>query len=551
MKKRGYIIFFCIFLFCGFFSYSGMKLEHDGNIIWNGIFIGKLLLVGIITGLVGGFGVTHIFLAMDKRKEKAGQSSEKPACRRGLVFGASLGMTLLAWLPVFLAFYPGNCTYDIGGQTWYIVAHHYEEHHPLAHTLLMEFFINIGKWAGDVNFGMALYILFQMVCIAGAFAFAITELYTLGVNRKWIVVLQLWSMFFIPNWYLSVSTTKDVIFTAAVLVMLFCLYKIVLNRRNTFKIDGWDIGFVVAGILMVLFRNNGKYALAVTFVIVIAAVVWGRKSRKLYMRIAGCSLCILLVGSMLLSMLAALTNATKIRKEEMLSVPVQQISRLMEYQEDIADEDRAVIDSFILDKAYENYIPSISDPVKSSVDLTYLRYHILEFAGTYFRLFLQYPGDFINAVLALDAGYLNPFDATHKDVYSWGASWLRVGWSPNEDLGLSQEPKMEKWYQALYDFADKNQYDKIPVLGYFVMPGGYLWFYLLFAGWLLWKKRYSFLLVLSYMAGYYVTLFLGPTVQLRYMYPVMAALPFLLAGMTGAFCREPLHEETEEDIKSL
>ena len=72
----------------------------------------------------------------------------------------------------------------------------------------------------------------------------------------------------------------------------------------------------------------------------------------------------------------------------------------------------------------------------------------------------------------LDAGYLNPFDATHKDVYSWGASWLRVGWSPNEDLGLSQEPKMEKWYQALYDFADKNQYDKIPVLGYFVMPGG-------------------------------------------------------------------------------
>lgn len=530
MKKRGYIIFFCIFLFAGFFTYSGMKLEKDGNIVWNGVFITKWLFTGIITGLVGGFSITRIFLALERGEKR--QNNRRILEHRGGIFAASMGMTLLAWLPVFLAFYPGNCTYDIGGQTWYIVSHHYEAHHPLAHTLLMEIFLNIGKWLGDVNLGMALYILFQMVCIAGAFAFAITTLYSLGINWKWIAVLQLWSMFFIPNWYLSISTTKDIIFTAAVLIMLICLYKIVLTQKNTLWIDGWDIGFAISGIFMSLFRNNGKYALAVTFVVAVAVAIFARENRKLYMRIAGGGLCILLVGSILFSGLNYLTNASEIRKEEMLSVPVQQMSRLMRYQEDIADEDKAVIDSFILDAAYENYIPSVSDPVKSSVDITYLRYHIWEFTGAYFSLFLQYPGDYINAVLALDAGYLNPFDSTHKDVYTWGAAWLRLGWSPNEELGLSQQPKLEKLHQALQDFADNNQYSKIPILGYFVMPGGYLWFYLIFAGWLFWKKRYSYLFVLSFMAGYYITLFLGPTVQLRYMYPVMAALPFLLAGMT-------------------
>ncbi|MBQ9135785.1 MAG: hypothetical protein IJX66_06810 [Lachnospiraceae bacterium] len=533
MKKRGYIIFSAIFFFCSLFTIAGVQLEKQGNLIWTGSFVAKLLFGSLLIGLVGGVGITTLFLAFEKRKKEAEATQGKEPMNRRWVFVMSCLGSFLVWLPVFLAFYPGNCTYDIGGQTWYIVSGNYEAHHPIAHTLLMELFVNVGIWLGSVNFGMALYVLFQMACLASAFAFGITLFYSMNMNKKWLIALQIWAMFFIPNWYLSISTTKDIIFSAAVLVMLLCLYRILLQKRNELRVDGWDIGFWITGVLMILFRNNGKYALLVTFVFSVVIILFARQNRKMFIRIGmGCA-CILVVGSLALSALSYLTKASDIRKEEMLSVPIQQLSRVMNYQKEIDEDDKEVIDGFIINAAYENYIPSIADPVKSSVDISYISGNLKGFVNTYFGLLAQYPGDFINAVLALDAGYLNPFDMTHKDVYAWGASWLRVGWSPQEELGLTQTPVFENLNKVLRDFADDNKYIDIPVLGYFVMPGGYLWMYVLLAGWLLWKKKYSYLFLLSYMAGYYVTLLLGPTVQLRYIYTVMITLPFVFVGIVA------------------
>lgn len=533
MKKRGYIIFSIIGFMCSFFSISGIKLEKGGNIIWTGSFLVRLCGLSLVLGLLVGIGITTLFIWMEKQKEKRpAEADVKKATRRKSVFGVALCGNFLAWLPCFLAFYPGNCTYDIGGQTWYIVSGNYEAHHPIAHTLLMEFFLDIGTAFENVNLGMAFYVLFQMICLAGAFTFGITFFYTLGVSKKWLIALQIWSMFFIPNWYMGISTTKDVIFSAAVLVMLLCLYKILLQNRNEWRVNGWDIAFLVTGVLMVLFRNNGKYALSVMLVFALAVVVFSKKNRKLYARIALGSVCILLAGNLVLSVLSYVTNASDIRKEEMFSVPIQQFSRVMNYRENISEEYKKVIDGFILEEAYEKYIPSISDPVKEKTNVSYLSSHLKEFVCTYFEMLVEYPGDFINAVLALDAGYLNPFDQTHEDVYTWGASWIRVGWSPYEELGLSQTPVSEKLHRIYYDFADSNAYADIPVLGWFVMPGGYLWLCMLLAGWLLWKKKYAVLFLLSYIAGYYITLLLGPTVQLRYVYTVMIVLPYMVVAAT-------------------
>lgn len=356
--------------------------------------------------------------------------------------------------------------------------------------------------------------------------------YTLGVEKKWLIALQIWSMFFVPNWYMSISTTKDVIFSAAVLVMLLCLYRIILQKRNEWHINGWDIVFWITDVLMVLFRNNGKYALLVTLVFAMIAAVCLKENRRMYARIALGSVCILLVGNLILSALSDITKASDIRKEEMLSVPIQQFSRVMNYREAVSEEYKAVIDGFIQENAYKNYIPSVSDPVKSRVDVSYIRNHLWEFVSTYFGMLADYPGDFLNAVLALDAGYLNLFDRTHEDVYTWGASLIRVGGSPYEELGLSQTPVSGELFRMYYDFAESNAYVNIPILGWVIMPGMYLWLCVLPAGWLWWKKRYSMLLVLSYVAGYYITLLLGPTVQLRYIYTVMIVLSYLLVAAT-------------------
>ncbi len=76
-------------------------------------------------------------------------------------------------------------------------------------------------------------------------------------------------------------------------------------------------------------------------------------------------------------------------------------------------------------------------------------------------------------------------------------------------------------------FADSNGYLNIPILKYILMPGIYLWLLLYFI--VLWivKKEYEKILTVSFLLGYYGTCLLGPTVQLRYVFPVMIVIPFI------------------------
>ena len=61
-------------------------------------------------------------------------------------------------------------------------------------------------------------------------------------------------------------------------------------------------------------------------------------------------------------------------------------------------------------------------------------------------------------------------------------------------------------------------------------------------------ERIAPCLPLAVIAGYYGTMLLGPTVQMRYVYPVMLALPYLVALMCGTG-RKTENEKTETEIK--
>lgn len=79
---------------------------------------------------------------------------------------------------------------------------------------------------------------------------------------------------------------------------------------------------------------------------------------------------------------------------------------------------------------------------------------------------------------------------------------------------------------------------QIPVLKYLLVPGTYLWLYLILAAWLLIHKKYRQLLPFTLILGYYATLILGPTVQMRYIYPVMTILPYLTIWLLSSVNKE-------------
>lgn len=543
--RRVFGIFALIGFLFGFFQLTGRELAQKGNILWTGAYVTRLVLLCFLVGILTG-GISCVL-----RVYFSGKLSvvSDPFERKGKLWLVSFLLIGLCWLPCYLAYYPGICAYDTTIQLGQVESGAYNDHHPIAHTLLLDGFMSLGESLfGDVNTGLAVLVLFQMLALAAALAWGITLLAKRGI-RKWILIcLQIGTMIYPFHMYMSVSVCKDVLFTVFFLLQMMALYEMIRRRKS--GPDGYDVLFFVASVGMQLYRNNGRYAMLVLFVVLVAAVLFGKGVRKFWGRIAANCLLGLLVGSLCISGLFRFTGAEQGDRREMLSMPIQQLARCMVYHggvgvmaEDDAtmDEDsKALINDFLLNESYKEYRPDIADPVKRHTNTYVVRYRTGDFVKTYLTLLGTYPGDFINAALAVNAGYFYVGDESHAYINvngrDTGLGYVQTRFLTEElnSRGVYQDSKWESLYDMMEQWADSNAYLKIPVLKYFFVPGVILWLYVLLAGVLLVRRQYDRCVPLALIMGYYATLILGPTVQLRYIYPLMLVLPF---GVLMSMCK--------------
>ena len=151
----------------------------------------------------------------------------------------------------------------------------------------------------------------------------------------------------------------------------------------------------------------------------------------------------------------------------------------------------------------------------------------------YLSLLVRYPGDYVNAALAVNAGFLSPGDVSHATINQIsgqpGLGYVQTRWVDEEmaEQGIYRNSKWVSLREGFEKWADENGYLKLPVLKYLFVPGTVLWAYLLLLGICLLKRAYNRLIPLSLVLGYFGTLILGPTVQLRYIYPLMVVLPLV------------------------
>lgn len=536
-SKRAFVIFALIGFVFGFFQVTGWDLAQKGNILWTGAYTARLLFLCALAG--AAFGGVGSFLTMRQGKEKA-------ASKTKVSWLVSFVLIVLCWLPCYLAYYPGICAYDTTIQLGQVTGGAYNDHHPIAHTLLLDGSLALGqRLFGDVNVGLALLVLFQMLALAAVFAWGISLLAKRGV-RKWILVcLQLFAMVYPFHMYMSVSVCKDVFFSVFFLLQMLALYEMIKSRS---KLGCYDILFAISSVGMQLFRNNGRYAMLVLMVILLLAVVLGKGARRFWGRVAVNCLLSLIVGSLCLSGLFKVTGAEQGDRREMLSMPIQQLARCMIYhggvgvleEDDVSMDEasKALINDFLLNESYKEYRPDIADPVKRHTNTYVARYRAEEFIRTYLGLLRDYTGDFVNATLAVNAGYLYVGDESHAYINvngrDTGLGYVQTRFLTDElnSYGVYQDSKWEGFFWLFEQWADENAYLKIPVLKYLFVPGVFLWLYLLLAGYFILHREYDKCVPLALVLGYYVTLFLGPTVQLRYIYPLMIVLPFVAALST-------------------
>ena len=452
------------------------------------------------------------------------------------IFWISFAVIFLCWIPVFLAYYPAIMSYDFHRQSqeayqgwiWF------NTHHPLVHTTLIRWFFLLGEQLGSYEVGMALFSLLQMLILSAVLAYSCNMIGRL-TGKKWPVVVSVLIFGLLPiHPVLALSVTKDILFTA--FFLLFVL--LILERRLCNKklpLVFLDIALVLTGILVNLFRNNAFYAMVIFAVIY---VLWSKRER---LRVA--LLCVLLlVGSQ-----AAKTTIQNVMdagtgsKMEMYSVFVQQMARAAIYHEDfLTEDDYATIDSYIPQKYWKNYNPAISDSIKAHVTVTTFQVwkdDIPGMLGDWFRIGLKYPNDYIDAFLAITSGYWFLDDVSHAEVLTYGddtnLGLLYTFNASKSDVfdGIESHsyfPWLLKTYQKI---VNGNCYYEWPVVNNLFKPAFYCWMLLLtmLSLWYLKEGNKQVLCLLPLI--YLLTLFLGPVVNMRYAYPIIAAIPFLLAWL--------------------
>lgn len=573
-RRKGYVLLCVLGCLFVFFVKTEKDLTANGNILWTAGYVGSTLawsvILGCVLGMVGTWVVCHMAENIAARQNSQTQSQDnmdgadgrqkaigykrfaawiQNRSGRQVILG-SLLLLLLAWLPVYLAYYPGICAYDAPVQTGQIMEHYYFDHHPIVHTLFLQGMLWLGsRIFGSVNAGMACYTAAQMLLLAGSMAYGMWVLHRRKASVAAQLSVLLLGMFFPFHWYMSVSMTKDTVFSAFLLLQLVSLTDLLMEDRRSIRPGIRDLLFGIGTVGMILFRNNGKYAMIVLLAFLFLMFCFGKWARKLWGRLFVVSTVAFGVGLFVLSAVFNITHAEQGDRREMLSMPIQQLSRCMIYHggvgvlpEDdgtMTEQDKALVHDFILDEAYREYDPGIADPVKRHTNTYVVRYRSGEFIKTYLHLLSAYPGDMINAALAVDAGFLSPFDTTHATVNQTGEKeglgYVQTRWDEGvlNERGIYKDSKFPWLYERLENWAENNGYLRIPLLKYIFVPGSYLWLYLGLAAVLFITDRKRFCLPLVIVGGYYGTMLLGPTVQMRYVYPVMLALPYLL----GLLCK--------------
>ena len=470
-----------------------------------------------------------------------------------------LAFIFVCWLPVFLAYYPSVFAYDAEGQLYQVIAGDYSTHHPLLHTLFLGAFFRLGGRMGSYSAGMAVHSVVQMLLMAGAFAGALTYLYEKRTARWTRILLLLFYGLFPTNSVLAISTTKDVLFSALVLLYTVCFYHLACDRNMQVTWKERSV-CILLGVLMLLFRNNAVYALVVSVPILFWGMrrikcdresqqedtLWdGKAAGKEYLRL---SLGILFLFAMSAVSLKALTHAQSGSPREMLSVPLQQMARVW-----VNEENGELMDDQSLRQEMEKYMPpewgfSVYDPHLADrvKNIAIIHDDPKGLIITWIRLGMGYPGIYMDAFLDNSVGLWFLLDDTHARVYGIGTE-TGFGYlsTDNRTMPAGCEIVEHSYLPGLRVFMEKivsdNEYENWPVVKFLFAPALYWWLLYLYVVVVMYKKRYREALPAIYLVAYYLTLLLSPTVLIRYMYPLVVTVPVILSCLTS--------EKKEENVK--
>ena len=506
------------FVFCCAMALRLDALQYTG---WDGL----ALSLGI--GLCAGPAAGEAAIALMKLLEQLPVRGK--GCRRP--FALAFAVLLLCYLPYVIAFFPGITGYDMDFQVQMITTGEYSSHHPLLHTLFIGLCMKLGEWLfHSVTIGYGIHTVLQTVLLAAAMAYALQWLSQRGCSRAlWWGILAFFALS-PQHGIMAVSGTKDILFSAAALVLAVEVYRFFTEPERAGKPLIWmaDVLLLVcAGML----RKNMIYGLVA---LLLLCVVFARKA--LGKRFWAFALAGMLLAQSGMSILAAATNAENGSIREVLCVPFQQLARIHELyglDEPVGYEAREVM-PFV-----DDYSPERADHVKRQARVDTPE-RLIRFIKLWLRESVHYPIEYIDAFLLNCKGFWSMEDTSFTTTYDLpdGTRFGCMVVTNNDSLGIDFANLFPAFHQLCMKLFQLNGYMNYPVLWSLLHPALYSWLLLFGLAWAALRKNKGMLITLGVLASYLLTLLAGPCALIRYSYYLMLAMPVLLCAMAARSAKE-------------
>ncbi len=469
------------------------------------------------------------------RREKSTPQEAKGAFQKIFI------VLLLAWLPYYLASFPGLYVYDAIPQTMRAISLGIiDTWHPLLHTWWMSGCMMLGNALfGSYQIGFAAYTTTQYLLYAALLAFFAKKLPEASglhsASKLCTIFFALFPVFPI----MAVSSTKDTIFSAS--FALFAILAYSLSKNQILKASDKSMLFLSA-FLLSCFRNNGYYALLLT----VAAILVLKMSRQIGWRKWILLICV--CGVAAIAIPKAISERSS-NASEVLGVPIQQVSRVAsrhssELTKSEIDELNRVI------PAWSNYNPNISDSVKfiNGTGETISK-NLGAFLSLWLKYLARYPGEYIDAVFGMINPWINPFSSVptlaidhpylEYDSYEiYDSTTLTRHWPTQDDFmpydianvieihRTSLFPWFAKYMRAICYNPPWYTYRPIGIItsvGLLIQIG----FYAIVASG--YKREKTNAITFIFMGGYFLTCLLGPAFLIRYALPFYVVAPLVLS----------------------
>lgn len=428
---------------------------------------------------------------------------------------------LIAWLPYFLNYYPGITSFDTNYQLMQgFGVYEYSNHHPVLHTIIITAIVKIGyAIAGNYNFGIALCSIIQMVLCASTFSFV---LYYMSKRNIHHVIKKITFIFFafcpfIPQF--SIAIWKDVPFALCMVLFTICLIEMLINEKTFIEKVQYNIILFSIITLIMFFRNNGVYIIlcSLPFVVIFKRKYWKRLFVIFFVPVM---IYFIITGPIYVKL-----NIAKSSSREMLSIPIQQMARIVKYKYDeLTVKEKEIIGTYIpIEEVSELYNPTISDPVKNNFSDEEFERDKLNLVKLYVKLALRFPGETIEALVGNTYGYYYPEVTTYSiatgtyiQVFD-NEKFMDIHQSP-----IVKIPLIDKIIDAIYD-------KQIPIVSLIANIGFAFWVLLTILTFCIYKKNYKLILCYIPIIFLYLTCLASPVSgELRYIYSMFLCLPLFI-----------------------